>query len=190
MNDFGYLWLYIVGPLAGGGIAGLLYEKFLCAAGEATGTPPQWFQRMKRLIVKLTRSANPMNGHLVNRRSLFLSMSAAVLLCGRVLTLGAADDPGPQTLGEAPRGEELAAMGKGVQGEKRKSAERQDKRLAERYELSDKPAEGGKMGRGKPVQGGVRVKLPKGATWEKLASMTPDDIKKQSLWPAGFYPLP
>jgi MIP family channel proteins len=28
MNDFGYLWMYIVGPLAGGGIAALLYDKF------------------------------------------------------------------------------------------------------------------------------------------------------------------
>lgn len=28
MNDFGYLWMYIVGPLAGGGMAALLYDKF------------------------------------------------------------------------------------------------------------------------------------------------------------------
>ena len=27
MNDLSYLWMYIVGPLAGGGIAGLLYEN-------------------------------------------------------------------------------------------------------------------------------------------------------------------
>jgi MIP family channel proteins len=28
MNDLGYLWMYIVGPLAGGGIAALVYDKF------------------------------------------------------------------------------------------------------------------------------------------------------------------
>jgi MIP family channel proteins len=27
MNDFGYLWMYFVGPLAGGGVAGLLYNS-------------------------------------------------------------------------------------------------------------------------------------------------------------------
>jgi len=26
-------------------------------------------------------------------------------------------------------------------------------------------------------------------TWEKLAAMTPDEIKSKNLWPAGFYPL-
>ena len=27
-------------------------------------------------------------------------------------------------------------------------------------------------------------------TWEKLAGMTPEEIKEKNLWPAGFYPLP
>src|SRR5262245_41789956 len=39
--------------------------------------------------------------------------------------------------------------------------------LAERYDLSDKPAEGVTMFRGKPVQKGVRVKLPEGMTWDQ-----------------------
>jgi len=46
------------------------------------------------------------------------------------------------------------------------------------------------MSRGKPVQEGVRVKLPQGVTWENLASMTPDEIKEKNLWPKGFLPLP
>ena len=46
------------------------------------------------------------------------------------------------------------------------------------------------MSKGKPVQGGVRLKLPKGVTWETLAAMAPDDIKTKNLWPAGFFPLP
>jgi len=62
--------------------------------------------------------------------------------------------------------------------------------LEERYDLSNRPAPGVTMSRGKPIQGGVRVKLPAGVTWEQLASMTPDQIKEKDLWPAGFYPLP
>lgn len=46
------------------------------------------------------------------------------------------------------------------------------------------------MSRGKPVQSGIRVRLPRGVTWDQLAAMSPADIKAQDLWPAGFYPLP
>jgi len=62
--------------------------------------------------------------------------------------------------------------------------------LEERYDLSNRPAQGVTMSRGKPIQAGVRVKLPPGVTWEQLASMTPQQIKEKDLWPAGFYPLP
>lgn len=46
------------------------------------------------------------------------------------------------------------------------------------------------MSKGKPIQAGVRVQLPAGATWEQLASLTPQQIKDRGLWPAGFHPLP
>jgi cytochrome c peroxidase len=46
------------------------------------------------------------------------------------------------------------------------------------------------MDRAKPVQEGVRVKLPAGATWESLAAMSPDQIRDRNLYPKGFYPLP
>ncbi len=39
-------------------------------------------------------------------------------------------------------------------------------------------------------QEGVRVRLPEGVTWDKLAGMTPEEIRKGNHWPAGFYPLP
>jgi hypothetical protein len=45
--------------------------------------------------------------------------------------------------------------------------------LNERYDLSNRPAAGITMSRGKPVQEGVRAKLPSGVTWERLAAMTP-----------------
>lgn len=67
---------------------------------------------------------------------------------------------------------------------------RQTALLKERYELDNRPARGITMSRGKAVQEGVRVKLPQGVTWEKLATMTPEEIRQQELFPAGFYPLP
>jgi cytochrome c peroxidase len=62
--------------------------------------------------------------------------------------------------------------------------------LAERYDLSNRPAEGVVMDRIKPVQEGVRVKLPPGVTWAQLASMTPQQIHEKDLFPQGFLPLP
>ncbi|MBV8120701.1 MAG: cytochrome B6, partial [Alphaproteobacteria bacterium] len=62
--------------------------------------------------------------------------------------------------------------------------------LDERYDLSDRPAPGVTMDRVKPVQEGVRVKLPAGVSWEQLAAMSPDEVRERDLFPKGFYPLP
>jgi cytochrome c peroxidase len=62
--------------------------------------------------------------------------------------------------------------------------------LEERYDLANRPLAGVTMFRGKPVQAGVRAKLKSGMTWEKLAQMTPEDIREQGVFPAGFMPLP
>ncbi|RPE81917.1 cytochrome B6 [Vulcaniibacterium tengchongense] len=67
---------------------------------------------------------------------------------------------------------------------------RQRSLLEERYDLSDRPAPGVAMSRGKPVQGGVRVRLPRGVTWDQLAAMTPEQIRERGLFPKGFLPLP
>lgn len=67
---------------------------------------------------------------------------------------------------------------------------RQKKLLEQRYDLRDEPADGLQMSGGrKAVQQGVRVKLPDGTTWEKLAQMTPEQIKEKDLFPKGFLPL-
>lgn len=69
--------------------------------------------------------------------------------------------------------------------------QRQMDLLNEKYDLSNRPAEGQMMSGGtKAVQEGVRVKLPQEVTWEQLAEMTPMGIKEKDLWPMGFYPLP
>jgi cytochrome c peroxidase len=62
--------------------------------------------------------------------------------------------------------------------------------LEERYDLADRPAQGVTMEHGKPLQEGVRVKLPQGVTWAQLATMTPDEIRDRGVWPKGFLPLP
>jgi len=67
---------------------------------------------------------------------------------------------------------------------------RQMSLLEERYDLSNRPAKGRTMTRGKPIQEGVRVKLRGGTTWEKLAQTSPEQIREQDLFPLGFMPLP
>lgn len=74
---------------------------------------------------------------------------------------------------------------------KPKVMQRQAGLLGSRYDLSNRPITGVMMSGGrKPVQGGVRVKLPSGVTWERLASLTPEEIRAQGLLPEGFKPLP
>jgi cytochrome c peroxidase len=46
------------------------------------------------------------------------------------------------------------------------------------------------MSRGKPLQEGVRVKLPAGVTWDQLSKMSDQEIKDRDLFPKGFLPLP
>ena len=62
--------------------------------------------------------------------------------------------------------------------------------LAERYDLSNRAAPGVTMSRSKPVQEGVRAKLPADTTWSQLAAMSADEIREKNLFPAGFMPLP
>jgi cytochrome c peroxidase len=69
--------------------------------------------------------------------------------------------------------------------------QRQQALLEQRYDLSNRPIANVIMSGGrKPVQGGVRVKLPAGVTWDSLSAMSPDEIRERGLLPAGFMPLP
>jgi cytochrome c peroxidase len=69
--------------------------------------------------------------------------------------------------------------------------QRQTTLLGSRYDLANRPIDGVMMSGGKkPVQGGVRVKLPPGMTWDKLANLSPDEIRQRGLLPEGFKPLP
>jgi cytochrome c peroxidase len=87
--------------------------------------------------------------------------------------------------------EDFADIKQKMEADKPKILERHQKLLEERYDLADRPIQNGAtMSKGKPVQEGVRVKLPPNMTWEKLTEMTPEQIRKQDLFPKGFFPLP
>jgi cytochrome c peroxidase len=77
-----------------------------------------------------------------------------------------------------------------LSAEKPEVMRRQRELLNARYDLGNRPVSGVTMSKGKPVQGGVRVKLPAGVTWQQLAAMSPAEIRARDLFPAGFRPLP
>jgi cytochrome c peroxidase len=79
---------------------------------------------------------------------------------------------------------------KGDTDEKDQVNARQKALLEKRYDLSDNTSDVQMSGKRKAVQQGVRVKPPSGVTWDKLNTMTPEQIKQQNLFPMGFRPLP
>jgi cytochrome c peroxidase len=85
----------------------------------------------------------------------------------------------------------FSAVRAAEEAEKPAVMRRQQELLQQRYDLADRPIPGVFMsGKRRAVQGGVRVKLPRDATWEQLAQMAPDAVAEGSLLPAGFLPLP
>ncbi len=86
--------------------------------------------------------------------------------------------------------EDFSSFFKRISADKPAVRKRQMDLLNERYDLSDRPDPNAKMSRGKPVQAGVRVKLPPGVSWDQLSAMSPEDIRSKGLFPAGFLPLP
>jgi hypothetical protein len=74
-----------------------------------------------------------------------------------------------------------ATIQKRMEAAKPEITKRQLDLLHDRYDLSDRPASGIAMSRGKPLQEGVRAKLPSGATWEALGVMAPEEIKDKAL---------
>lgn len=86
--------------------------------------------------------------------------------------------------------EDFSTLTKHLQADKPKFAQRQQILLVERYDLADRPAKTSNMSRGKRLQEGVRVRLPHGMTWDKLAALSPEEVREKQFWPAGFMPLP
>ncbi|HHT9130914.1 MAG TPA: cytochrome B6 [Candidatus Tripitaka californicus] len=108
-----------------------------------------------------------------------------------VLNQGYAQESGKKGSSYAPVviQEDFATIMARMKTAKPEVMKRQMDLLNERYDLSDRPAKEAKMSRGKPIQEGVRAKLPKDMTWEKLSAMSPEEIREKDLFPAGFLPL-
>ncbi|MCX6345196.1 MAG: cytochrome B6 [Armatimonadetes bacterium] len=86
--------------------------------------------------------------------------------------------------------EDFATIMARMKAAKPELMKRQKDLLMERYDLSNRPAKDVTMSRKKPIQEGVRVRLPNAMTWDKLAAFSPEEIKEKNLFPAGFFPLP
>ena len=93
-------------------------------------------------------------------------------------------------IGQSQETEDFETVRKRMEKAKPTVQKRQAALLSERYDLTDRPAKGVTMSRGKPVQAGPRAKLPEGMTWENLAAMSPADIKATGAFPKGYLPLP
>jgi len=64
------------------------------------------------------------------------------------------------------------------------------KLLGSRNDLTPKLDKHAKMSRGKPLCVGPTARLAEGMTWDKLASMSPADIKKEDVFPYPSLPHP
>jgi cytochrome c peroxidase len=118
------------------------------------------------------------------RRRWIGASAAGITMCAwSVVALSGQDDP-------LLKAEPLSQLIARTQKEKPTFAKRQQDLLAARYDLTNRPAAGVTMTRGKAVQDGVRVKLPPNISWDQLAALSPDEIKNRNAWPAGFLPLP
>jgi cytochrome c peroxidase len=126
----------------------------------------------------------------ISRCVAVLCVLSSLLLTNARSKAVAADDKVPSSYMPVVETETFDAVRKRMEGAKAGIEKRQDDLLHERYDLSDKPAKGVTMFRGKAVQEGPRAKLASGVTWDSLASMTPDDVKSKKAFPKGYLPLP
>jgi len=86
--------------------------------------------------------------------------------------------------------EEFSATMARMKTEKPAVMKKQLDLLQMRYDLRNDPAANVTMSGGKPIQQGIRVRLAPNTTWEKLAAMTPEEIRAGDFFPSGFLPLP
>jgi len=96
------------------------------------------------------------------------------------------DQISPVLLGETT----FAAMMAKDKAEKAEVMARQQKLLAERYDLTPRLDRTATMSRGKPLAVGPTARLAKGVSWESLAEMPPETVREKGLFPKGYLPLP
>lgn len=113
-------------------------------------------------------------------------------LCVAAFSLAALSDPLPPDTTYRPLPTlPLSAVREADEAQKPRVMERQRSLLDQRYDLANRPIPNAVMSGGrKPIQDGVRVRLPAGETWDSLAAKSPEEIREKGLLPAGFMPLP
>jgi cytochrome c peroxidase len=126
--------------------------------------------------------------NLLKHRSMWVL--PAVVTLSLAFHVAHAQDQGKTSYMKVDITEAFASTMERMQAAKPDIERRHSNLLSERYDLSDRPARGVMMERDKPLQEGVRVKLPEGVTWETLASLSPEEIRDKNVFPKGFYPLP
>jgi cytochrome c peroxidase len=126
------------------------------------------------------------------RRAMPLLAATAICSSGLMLGLTAVSDPLPPDITYRPLPTRpLSEVKADDEAQKPQVMARQSGLLNQRYDIADRPMPGVMMSGGKKaVQGGIRVKLPAGVTWDSLAAMSPAEIREGGLLPAGFLPLP
>lgn len=105
---------------------------------------------------------------------------------GRILGFEFSRDP----LGADKPFQTLDEVMKKETAAKPKVMDAQRKLLESRYDLTAKADPNAKMSRGKPVPVGPTARLKDGVTWERLAGMTPDDVRKAGAFPYPSLPHP
>jgi len=121
---------------------------------------------------------------------LAITLTIALVICGIGLTYANAQTNRQSSYSPVVITEDFHSIQARMKAAKAEVMKRQMDLLAERYDLSNRPAKGVTMSRGKPIQEGVRVRLPAGTAWQKLAEMMPEEIREKGVFPKGFLPLP
>src|SRR6267378_1521065 len=131
-------------------------------------------------------------GPAMERQVAILGWAGLGGLCGGLLLygLGAAQTQPPSGKTYFPVVEQdFAKVRTDDQAAKPTVMQRQRTLLAERYDLGNRPAQGVMVSGGRKAgQPGVRVKLPAGPTLERVAGISPDEIREKDLFPKGFLP--
>jgi cytochrome c peroxidase len=115
-----------------------------------------------------------------------------LVLAAAALAVGAAEvkKRGDTSYMTVDQKESFASIFKRMTAEKPRIEKRHREMLEGRYDLSNLPSKVAKMFRGKPLQEGVRARLPEGVTWQSLVAMSPEQIRERNAFPSGFKPLP
>jgi cytochrome c peroxidase len=74
--------------------------------------------------------------------------------------------------------------------ERTKVMQTQRELLQQRYDLTPRLDKEAKMSRGKPLAVGPTARLPEGMTWQRLAQMSPEEIRSKNVFPYPALPHP